>query len=214
MSVFHDLEDSAATLEVAQQQAKLAGENYKGALSKVEPFRLKACHEIQEVLTAFRNDDLLAGIVPSHHDEQVLYRYYHQQVSPQAIPMLSESAPHADGENGKEGFALTQAIVQIAQAKHIPVTHGTEVRNTLEVSPEVERERCPELLLRALAAYAEFREKPKSAELAAAAADRVAAMVADLNALPQEPPTREELTRRGRTDNPRVADLNSSARSP
>jgi hypothetical protein len=171
MSVFRDFESAAERLRTAQS-------SFSTAEARIKSFGQKSADELGAVLAKFAEGGLLPGIDATKLDKSYLTPKHHS-IAAERIDLLGENMElGGDIRNDLRGSRIAQEIADAARAKKIPVVHNTDGSQNIRVSDHIkEREKSPELLLSALAAYADSKGKTELGTVAREASERMKTLV-------------------------------------
>ena len=173
--------------------------DYQQTQDLLEPYVKKTTQELKDVIKEFEKAELLSGVAQVYERNLAVQEVYFgvKQIFFDTKGLLGpEHIP--DGPIEKH----VKEIVAAAQEKGIAVVYTRNanmgLKNhhdntptyydtpTIEVSKSIKEEDGAKILLQALAAYAEKKGKPKLAELATAAADRMELLTKKYSALRAE----------------------------
>ncbi|MGE0755171.1 MAG: hypothetical protein AB7L92_08445 [Alphaproteobacteria bacterium] len=179
MSVFRSFEQAVERAEAARRTWVAANCALEEAKAPIQSFGEQSASALSSVLTRFAEAGLLPEIDPHFHTRDYLCPYTNY-IAADRIEMRGLNArAGGDARMDTKGLRVAEEIVAAANTHKIPIVHEMNGGQNIQVSPHVkERENAPEILLRALAAYAEGRHKPEMAGVARAAAEEMKTAVA------------------------------------
>jgi len=171
MSAFRIFEQAAERLNTAESA-------FQQAQARIESFGQTSAKELNDMLVKFSKAGLFPGIDTSWHETSHLTPKHHC-VAADRIDIRGANTRGGDSvSNDTTGSRIAEEIVEAARAQKVPVVHETNFGQNIQVSEHVkEREKGPEILLSALAAYAEQKGKPELAQSAREAAERMKTLV-------------------------------------
>lgn len=167
MSILTDFENTVRQFESKQRviiKAKV----------DVQEFSEKNVEELKKVLAEFSKEGLLDDIDPNYH-----FRPSKDTLPPDRIEFRGASIHSANTRDDSRGKEIAEMIAEEAGKKKIPVSHGTEYGHHIKILQNVDRANGPEILLRALATYAESQGKSGLAKSTTKTADEMRDLSAD-----------------------------------
>lgn len=171
MSAFRNFEQAAERLEQAES-------TFRQAQARIESFGQASAIELNTLLTQFSKAGLFPEIDTSWHEASHLTPKQHRIAADRIDIRGANRMPGGNVSDDTNGSRIAEEIVNAARAQKVPVVHETNFGHNIQVSGHVkEREKGPEILLSALAAYAEQKGRPELAQSAREAAERMKTLV-------------------------------------
>jgi len=169
-----------SNFDQAQKRLSAARTAFNIASARTRPFREQSDEALKAVLKEFAEAGLFPNIDTNQHER---LSTHDEAIAKDSIWFRSND-PGLLTTDDHDAIAVVDAIIEAAIKKKIPVTRTESGCQTLEVSKHVkDREKCPEILLLALAEFAHSKGRDELASSAKSAAKELQKSAAALQQL-------------------------------
>jgi hypothetical protein len=171
MNAFENFAAAVERLEAAESA-------FQRSKARIESFSERSAQELSDVLGKFSRAGLFPEIDTSLHEASRLTPYHHCVAAYRIEIRAKNIRASSLASDDIIGSRIAEEIAEAARVQKVPVVHQIEGGQSIQVSSHVkEREEAPEILLRALAAYADKKGKSELAASAREAAERMKTLV-------------------------------------